>query len=149
MRPSPRSCPRTRTCSLPLCRAISVAVGRASRPVGFNRAASYHLGGAPPLRDRRLPRLLCHSNYSALIISAHFCDPCIASGPCMHQTRQTDAQETAHTGRAFGALRHRDFRLFWFGSFFSQAGNWMQQVAQSWLIYDLTRSPLLVGVGGL
>ncbi len=52
-------------------------------------------------------------------------------------------------GRAFGALRHRDFRLFWLGSFVSQAGNWMQQVAQSWLIYDITRSPFLVGVGGL
>src|SRR5262249_53806348 len=32
---------------------------------------------------------------------------------------------------------------------FAQVGNWMQQVAQSWLIYDLTRSPLMVGLGGL
>jgi MFS family permease len=57
--------------------------------------------------------------------------------------------ESPRRGRAFGALRNRDFCLFWFGSFLSHVGNWMQQIAQSWLIYDLTRSPLMVGVGGL
>jgi MFS family permease len=61
----------------------------------------------------------------------------------------TEETGSRRSGRAFGALRNRDFALYWFGSFFSQVGNWMQQVAQSWLIYDLTRSPLMVGVGGL
>jgi MFS family permease len=37
----------------------------------------------------------------------------------------------------------------WGGSFVSHIGNWMQQVAQAWLIYDLTGSPFLVGLGGL
>ncbi|HZT07495.1 MAG TPA: MFS transporter, partial [Chloroflexota bacterium] len=68
----------------------------------------------------------------------------------MHDRRHTLPNTGApREGRAFGALRHRDFALFWSGSFVSQAGNWMQQVAQSWLIYDMTRSPFLVGVGGL
>src|SRR6187402_2570165 len=52
-------------------------------------------------------------------------------------------------GGAFGALRHRDFRLLWSGAMISSTGGWMQQVAQAWLIYELTGSPLLVGLNGL
>ncbi|MFQ3586455.1 MAG: MFS transporter [Fimbriimonadaceae bacterium] len=37
-----------------------------------------------------------------------------------------------------GAFRHRDFRLLWFGALFSFLGNWIQNVAQGWLVYDLT-----------
>ncbi|MBW7926987.1 MAG: MFS transporter [Fimbriimonadaceae bacterium] len=36
------------------------------------------------------------------------------------------------------ALRHRDFALLWFGAFFSFCGSWVQNVAQGWLVYDLT-----------
>src|SRR5512141_2190110 len=32
------------------------------------------------------------------------------------------------------ALRHRDFRLFWFGNFLSNVGTWMQSVAEGWLV---------------
>lgn len=35
------------------------------------------------------------------------------------------------------ALRHRDFRLFWFGNFLSNVGTWMQNVAESWLVLQL------------
>jgi MFS family permease len=52
-------------------------------------------------------------------------------------------------GRAFGALRHRDFQLFWSGGVVSQVAGWMQQIAQSWLVYDLTGSALLVGLNGI
>src|SRR3954464_823743 len=52
-------------------------------------------------------------------------------------------------GRAFGALRHRDFRLFWTGAIISQVGTWMQQIAQGWLLYDLTGSAFAVGLVGL
>jgi MFS family permease len=45
-----------------------------------------------------------------------------------------------------GALRHRDFRLFWIGQLISQIGTWMQSVAQAWLVLDLTHSPLQLGV---
>lgn len=44
------------------------------------------------------------------------------------------------------SLRHRDFRLFFGGQLVSLSGTWMQQVAQAWLVYDLTRSPLLLGL---
>jgi MFS family permease len=43
------------------------------------------------------------------------------------------------------ALRHRNFQLFFAGQLVSLIGTWMQQVAQSWLIYRLTKSSLLLG----
>jgi MFS family permease len=52
-------------------------------------------------------------------------------------------------GSGFAALRNRDFRLLWTGSLIAHIGNWMQQVAQSWLLYELTGSALLVGLNGL
>lgn len=36
------------------------------------------------------------------------------------------------------AFRHRDFRLLWTGAFFSFMGSWIQNIAQGWLVYDLT-----------
>lgn len=46
----------------------------------------------------------------------------------------------------FRALRHRNYRLFFSGQFISLTGTWMQQIALSWLIYSLTKSPLLMGI---
>ncbi len=43
------------------------------------------------------------------------------------------------------ALRHRNYRLFFFGQLTSLIGSWMQTVAQSWLVYRLTGSSLLLG----
>src|SRR3989442_3744489 len=45
-----------------------------------------------------------------------------------------------------GALRHRDFRLFWIGQLVSQIGTWMQSVAQAWLVLELTQSSLQLGI---
>jgi MFS family permease len=42
----------------------------------------------------------------------------------------------------FSALRHRNYRLFWTGMLGSQVGTWMQSTAQSYLVWELTRSPL-------
>jgi MFS family permease len=49
-------------------------------------------------------------------------------------------------GQRFSALYVRDFRLFWFGQVISLSGTWMHSVAQSWLVYSLTRSPLYLGI---
>ena len=46
------------------------------------------------------------------------------------------------------ALAHRDFRLFIGAQFLAQIGSWMQTVAQSWLVLQLTASPLLLGLLG-
>src|SRR5580658_4051380 len=46
------------------------------------------------------------------------------------------------------ALRHRNFQLFFGGQLISLTGTWMQTVAQSWLVYKLTGSGLLLGAVG-
>ena len=46
------------------------------------------------------------------------------------------------------ALRHRNFQLFFGGQLISLIGTWMQTVAQSWLVYKLTGSGLLLGSVG-
>jgi MFS family permease len=45
------------------------------------------------------------------------------------------------------AFRHRDYRLYFAGQGVSQIGTWLQMVATSWLIYKLTGSALLLGLG--
>ena len=47
---------------------------------------------------------------------------------------------------AFAALRHRNFRIFLIGQFISLSGTWVQSVAQSWLLYRLTKSELILGL---
>jgi MFS family permease len=47
---------------------------------------------------------------------------------------------------ALRALQHRDFRRFWLGQVVSLVGRWMQSVAQSWLVLELTGSPLKLGI---
>jgi MFS family permease len=49
---------------------------------------------------------------------------------------------------ALRALRHRNFRIFFSGQLLSLTGTWMQNVAQSWLVYRLTGSSLLLGSVG-
>ncbi len=44
--------------------------------------------------------------------------------------------------RGFPALKHRNFRLFWFGQCISLIGSWMQSIGQSWLVLELTHSAL-------
>jgi MFS family permease len=46
------------------------------------------------------------------------------------------------------ALRHRNYRLFISGQLISLIGTWMQSVAESWLVYRLTGSAVLLGVVG-
>lgn len=46
------------------------------------------------------------------------------------------------------ALRNRDFRLFWAGNFLSNIGTWMQNVAQGWLVLQITSSAFWLGVVG-
>lgn len=43
------------------------------------------------------------------------------------------------------ALRHRDFRWLWCGTFCSTASQWIQQAALGWVVYDLTGSSTLLG----
>lgn len=46
------------------------------------------------------------------------------------------------------SLKYRNYRLFFIGQSISLVGTWMQLIAISWLVYDLTDSPLLLGLVG-
>ncbi len=48
--------------------------------------------------------------------------------------------------RVFKAFQYRDYRLLWFGACTSSIGTWMQVVAQSWLVLDISKSPFLLGL---
>ncbi|MCL4465195.1 MAG: MFS transporter, partial [Chloroflexi bacterium] len=48
--------------------------------------------------------------------------------------------------QTFRALRvYPNFRLYWSGALTSNMGTWIQTVAQGWLVYSLTGSPLYLG----
>ena len=49
-------------------------------------------------------------------------------------------------GRYGRALRHRDYRLFFFGQLFSLVGTWIQTTALGWLVFRLTGSPAALGL---
>ena len=51
--------------------------------------------------------------------------------------------------RRFAALHSRDFAALWGGLLVSNMGTWMQNVANGWVIYQLTNSPLWLGFLGL
>ncbi|MFN8659757.1 MAG: MFS transporter [Candidatus Obscuribacterales bacterium] len=53
---------------------------------------------------------------------------------------QSELQQT------FRSLRHRNFRLYFFGQMVSLCGTWMQGMALSWLVYKITKSAWLLGV---
>ncbi len=48
--------------------------------------------------------------------------------------------------RIFRAFRYRDFRIMWLGACVSTIGTFVQQFAQSWLVYDLTKDPFYLGL---
>src|SRR5437660_1457539 len=60
-------------------------------------------------------------------------------------------RDTTKTGKrtALSPLRHRDFRFFWTGLLLSSIGSQFTTVAIAWQIYDLTNSPLQLGLIGL
>lgn len=43
-------------------------------------------------------------------------------------------------------LKIKEFRAYWIGQIISLSGTWMQQIAQSWLVYILTKSAFYLGL---
>ncbi len=52
------------------------------------------------------------------------------------------------TASTFAALRHRNFQLYFGGQLISNAGTWMQVIAQGWLVYEISHSDLILGIVG-
>ena len=74
-----------------------------------------------------------------------------------HKTTLTQEPQPApapDTGRrsrlrlpeTFASLRHRNYRLLWSGTMISQSGDWMDQIALNWLVYELTGSALALAL---
>ncbi|MGH9266460.1 MAG: MFS transporter, partial [Acidimicrobiales bacterium] len=58
----------------------------------------------------------------------------------------TGATLRAAGARTFRSLHIRNYRLFFFGQLVSVTGTWMQTVAQSWLVLNLTGSGVDLGI---
>lgn len=50
--------------------------------------------------------------------------------------------------KTLSSLRYRNFRLLFLGSVFSHTGDFLQTMAQSWLVWTMTSSPFLLGLIG-
>jgi predicted MFS family arabinose efflux permease len=48
--------------------------------------------------------------------------------------------------RVFKAFQYRDFRILWFGACTSSIGTWMQEIAQNWLVLEISKSPRMLGL---
>jgi MFS family permease len=55
---------------------------------------------------------------------------------------------SALSGGTFRIMRQRNYALFWFGFLVSNAGSWIQSVAQGWLVYEISGSAVWLGAIG-
>jgi MFS family permease len=60
----------------------------------------------------------------------------------------SSAAPIARNTSTFRALRHRNFQLYLGGQLVSLAGTWMQNIAQGWLVYQISGSTAMLGVVG-
>jgi len=58
------------------------------------------------------------------------------------------SNRTLQLPSTFRALRNRNFQLFFSGQFISLIGTWMETIGESWLVYRLTGSSVLLGAVG-
>lgn len=87
-------------------------------------------------------------------------EPSVQESPALGAFVETEASFTPESSRLKGeddldgwppivrALRNPDFRIFWSGNFLSNIGTWMQNVAQGWLVLELTNSSFWLGMVG-
>lgn len=48
--------------------------------------------------------------------------------------------------KIFKAFHYRDFRILWIGACTSSVGTWMQQLAQAWVVLDISKSAFMLGL---
>ena len=72
----------------------------------------------------------------------------VFAAPAVAETRVAVAPRSSGWAlpKTFSALRHRNYRLFFAGQLTSLIGTWMQNVAQAWLVFQITNSPFYLGV---
>ncbi len=101
-----------------------------------------------PQNERRTaiaPEILAQASYNTRLNETLNVakDSAAAPGPA-----RQNGSSSIRTSAMFRALRHRNFQLFFSGQLISLIGTWMQNVAQSWLVYRMTGSAFLLGVVG-
>jgi MFS family permease len=70
----------------------------------------------------------------------------VVSEPAISSDKQQSPLPERSISRAWRALRHRNFQLFFTRQSISLVGTWMTRLATTWLVYRLTRSALLLGI---
>src|SRR6202044_1832803 len=70
----------------------------------------------------------------------------IVNKHAIHPIAPETSRPASLISHAWRALRHRNFKLFFFGQSVSVIGTWMTRLATSWLVYRLTHSALLLGI---
>ena len=72
--------------------------------------------------------------------------PAAGSPPAAVPAENVGVARPSGWRKTFSTLRHRNFRFFVTGQLISLAGTWMQIVAQGWLVYQISRSEVTLGV---
>lgn len=75
-------------------------------------------------------------------------DPSVSTAAVEPRLAPGELTTSSAWGRTFAALRHRNYRLWFFGQLVSMVGTWMQITAQSFLIFQLTHSTAYLGYVG-
>src|SRR6186997_1769664 len=64
----------------------------------------------------------------------------------LNESASTAPVRSRGIARGFAAMRHPNYRRYWFGQIGSLVGTWMQSVALPWLVLQLGGSPLELGL---
>ncbi len=72
--------------------------------------------------------------------------PARTSAPATPPTSTSTQAAAPPPRRTLRALANPNYRLYFFGQIVSQTGGWLQRIAQSWLVLDLTGSPAALGI---
>ena len=75
-------------------------------------------------------------------------DPAAPRASSNAEAASSQPENTSRLPATLRSLKHRNFQLFFSGQLISLIGTWMQSIAQSWLVYRLTGSSLLLGSVG-
>jgi MFS family permease len=66
----------------------------------------------------------------------------------MDEMKQPGRRIDPRLSQTFAALKHYNYRLWFFGQMISLMGTWMQSTAQGYLVYQITGSPAYLGLVG-
>jgi MFS family permease len=67
------------------------------------------------------------------------------AAPVLRRTTLSSRLSLPDAGSTFRALKHRNYRLYYFSQMISLSGTWMQTIAQAWLVLQLTDSKVALG----